>query len=266
MKQRLTESPDQLKYRDIELNAMSANASTFCVLNKKALVYSYDVTHPMIFNTLKAADNAKQAIEYLKDDVDGEVYPKLTDADLEWYKNNWEGNSANVRRKLQAGRIWENVKIGKKKVTVISFWSKKSTSKEAVNLIKKAYKLKGDIVVEYMDSKIPEVFGKETQKTKEIKSKKHPELSEQEIISILIKSHTKGYSRLTEKEKEVVDEFRGTTADKVAMSTKKWGKTTPAEWNFYKTLGDSYSPDRSPSTRFLVELTKVIDNHLDKNS
>ena len=266
MKQRLTEDPDRLSYGGLNLDHSSPNASTFLVLNKKVLVYSYDVTHPMIFNSLKSLESAKTAKKEMWNDVGARMYPELDDATLKWYKDNWEGHMGKLRQKLQAGRIWEDVKFKKKKITVISFWAKESKVKNAINLIKKAYKLKGDIVVEYIDSTEPEVFGKESKKQKTIKSKKHPELGEQEIINILIKSHVKGYKKLTQTEQEVVNEFRGTTTNKVAQSMKNWGKTTPVEWHFYHTLGDNCIDTRQPSTKFLVELVKVIDNHIDTES
>jgi hypothetical protein len=156
MEPRLTTNPEQLAVGKLSFDAFSPNAATFLVLRQDTLVYSPDVTHPMIFNVLKAAEDAATAIADLKEKVGAKVYPSLNNDTLAWYKANWEGIMGRLRAKLQAGRIWRGVEVGGQLTDVLSFWSNKADTPTAVGLVKAALQLEGRIAVEYIDSEATE--------------------------------------------------------------------------------------------------------------
>ena len=77
-------------------------------------------------------------------------------------------------------------------------------------------------------------------KTKQLQSKLHPNLTHDQILAIIIKSHTAAAQKLTSIERDVVDEFRGTKDRDMQALVKKLtgGWDTIAARNYYSRMSE----------------------------
>jgi len=152
------------------------------------------------------------------------------------------GKHGDLRRTLNAGRLWANIKSGRGRVSAISFWQTRSKlPTHLIDVLIAGAKLRGQVLVEFIDSKAPQIYNKEDDHhTRKLVSKQFPEATEDEIISALVKAHTSPM-KLTVYERKLVDEFRGVDFTRLSKAASK-GFNTPVEAKFYGTIGDSVSP------------------------
>lgn len=256
----ISESPDSLKLDGKTLSHEHPNAMAFSILNKNVVLYTGSGTHPYIFNALKVSENEKDVDKNLKD-FGVKRSKKISKQDFEWYEKNYIGIAGKMRARTNSGRVWKNLNFDGNKISVISFWGKQKDNNDVVDLIVDTLKLNGTIFVEYIDTNVIEYNKMKTDiKTKTLKSKLYPELSEEDIIDILVKAHV-NKSKLNKKEKDVVGEFRGTTAYMIAgRVAKTGGYDTAAEFNAKRTFGDGYI--RRPSNSFVVSLIHEVEEKL----
>lgn len=150
-----------------------------------------------------------------------------------------------------AGRIFllpskEKDASGKSIGFVVAFWnSVKSPSKDKLDQIYRHLNNTefwwGCLGQEDLEKYSAQTKTTDSKQTVKLASKVNPNLSHEEIVQIIIKSHTAPAS-LTADEKKIVAEFRG-QADKIVprsvIAAAKAGYNTAAEFNTKRTIGDS---------------------------
>ena len=141
------------------------------------------------------------------------------------------------RENTQSGRAW--LKLGKKDniIAALSFWARSANVPDkSVRLVIDRWSLNDrEVFVEFVDSLKPTVYSPVERQTVKLHSKIKPELTEKDIMAILVKAHTTPHD-LSDWERKVVDEFRGSKSVH-AMSTA--GFATAAERNMRNRIGDS---------------------------
>lgn len=154
--QRLTISPEWLKIGGLTYNQESLCATTFMILGD--VVVSSGRPHLFIINGLnkmKGAKDLKCARSY-----DISFSAPLGEDELLAYQENWCGVMGEMRRRYKAGRIWSGVPDNTGTlVSVISFWGDRSSTdlRDLANLMR-AFAIEGEVWVEWIDSKAPELF------------------------------------------------------------------------------------------------------------
>lgn len=152
-----------------------------------------------------------------------------------------------ARMKTRAGRVWANIPVkdlGNKKFDFVVFWANQKDIKPSdVKAAHDAFKLHNTVLWGCSDSEDFNVYGGSSKlaqqsKTKQLYSKLHPNLTHEQILSIIIKSHTA--QKLTSVERDVVDEFRGTKDRDTQALVKKLtgGYDTPAARNYYSRMSE----------------------------
>lgn len=260
---RLTETPDLIRLgKKAVADHLHATAWAFSVINNRLVAFT-GRTHPFIFNALKivadpeAATVSQQSTlarggpAEVYDDFSVQFSPKKPGPeDLRWYKENRSQDMGENRRLTKSGRVWKAIKLENGDVvSAISFWEvQSSVGNKIIELIAQAFKLKGTIYVEFLDSKQPHPFvpGEETKPvaTKELKSARHPHLTSAQIVDILVKGHVSPFD-LTGIEKNVVDEFRGVP---VHIPKLPPGVNSLAQLNAMRTVGESLGFTGAPVT------------------
>lgn len=155
-----------------------------------------------------------------------------------------------ARMKTRAGRVWTNIPVKafrNKKFDFVTFWAKQNDIKMSdVKDVHDAFKLKNSILWVCSDSENFNSYGgghttnATPSKTKQLQSKLHPNLTHDQILAIIIKSHTAAAQKLTSIERDVVDEFRGTKDRDMQALVKKLtgGWDTIAARNYYSRMSE----------------------------
>lgn len=91
---------------------------------------------------------------------DVRFYPRQpADPDLAWFISGAPREVGAMRALTTSGRVWKNVKVRGKKVSVISFWvSQQEITECTLESIVNAHALAGRILVEFIDSKAPKDY------------------------------------------------------------------------------------------------------------
>ena len=257
-------SPDRLFFDGENYNYDLGKAFSFLGENGDILAYTNE-THPIIFSSFEKLAGAlgivpfpstmsylkyqydgfkpSQSKKLLKDDGVG-YFGKLNKEDLKFFAEVQKSSAmGDTRKTTKSGRIWDNIpsKSVGKKLSIIAFWCGESEVTEKIlEDLKANFKL-GEIYWAAMDSKNFNAHVDEFVKTSEgnrkiFKSRIYPQLSHDDIVDILIRAHTSGFS-ITPAEKRVVWEFRGTDPSEVRKLTG--GFDTPAEYNYYSRMSES---------------------------
>ncbi len=240
---RITESPEHIRLGKIVAEYDHPHAICYAVVNN-AVVYSEQETHPVIFNALKRELTSKE----LDKEYDIQVSPTITDDDYAWFDENYVGVMSEMRQRTHAGRAWKDLVTEDGTLSALSFWdTKRNTPQDIVDRVIHALGLDqaDDTFVEFIDSKRPQLVRSKPMDADDNDEPLHcpayPELTEREIIDVLVKSHTDGYSSLNQQEKDIVDWYRGSYGN--AVAAKAGGYDTPAEFNFRKRFGDALCRD-----------------------
>lgn len=264
-------SPDKLEFDGVVKN-FDDNTRPFCFIGENSeligTINHREGTHPYIFSAftkLAAALNIvpfpatmsylksmyantkiKDAKKILKDD--GVAFLGMLDIkNLEYFaKEQKSGMATDTRRNTRAGRIWFSVpcKTLKKDVDVIVFWCREKDLKpDDLKNLKKYFNL-DDFFWSATDSSRFNHFGDNYRETesgeiKELKSKIYPELSHDDIVDILMRSHT-GF-KMTPYEKKVVWEFRGIDPSEIKHVTG--GYPSVAEYKYREKFSESSNGD-----------------------
>jgi hypothetical protein len=230
---RLSESPEIIALGDDEYDYSSPCASAYSIINGK--VVSTRRTHPFIFNALEVMANPtsgpvsgasaraslkRSGAEAFLKDYGITVWPSpLTHEDLRWFSGVFTREMGALRERTQSGRVWTRVPVASKIVAAMSFWARSDeVPDDTVRLVIDRYSLTDrPVYVEFIDSVRPAIYTPVERETRKLKSKIDPELSEEEIMEILVRAHTCPES-LTAKEKAVLREFRGSNSVHAAVT------------------------------------------------
>lgn len=95
----------------------------------------------------------------------------------------------------------------------MSFWINQSDiNKEQIELLRSAFNVTGNLYLEFVNTREPELYDPSNEKKSEeisLQSEILPKLKPNELINLLVKVHTNGYNSLNPLEKKLVDEYRG---------------------------------------------------------
>lgn len=233
-------SPDSIHFDGNSFD-YDQNAEAFSFIGKNGLIVKTELTHPYIFNALKAGLQNPQKLKKIFKDYNVEVCGKISQDDLVYfYDKQKEGAMGQTRINTFSGRIWKSVpsKSSNKNVSVIAFWNRQKDISE--NILKKLKECFGvrDLFWIGSDSKNYNYDGDTytTGDVKELRSKIAPELGHDDIVDILMRAHT-GY-RITPFEKKIVWEFRG--VDPSEWNRVTGGYPSVAEYEYRKKLSEGY--------------------------
>lgn len=245
-------TPDNLKFDGLSIEWSSGFATfTFFGENLDRVAYSQHKTHPFIFNALKGAKNEIEmgsSISELKrhfSDYDVKLAGKPKDEDVVAFisKGQWDQDMGQTRVNTKSGRIWKDIasKTLNQNFDIIVFWcNEKDVTKKELETLQNTFKLKNILYCAIDSHYFNEYSGGDVElpkgesKKREFKSKLFPQLSNADIIRILIKAHTSPLE-LTKLEKKVVDEFRG---EFKRMEKEYGGYASKAEFEYRKKLSE----------------------------
>jgi len=146
---RISQSPELLKIGSKTYNYSSACARTFLFAGK-VVVWSHS-PHIDIINGLMcmSGPSDKKMMKKYGFQISG----KLTQKDLDYFKENWSGTLGDTRRQNKAGRVWLQVPDDNgNAVNVISFWAfRKSTDEEDLQKLYSALEIEGDSWIDWDD-------------------------------------------------------------------------------------------------------------------
>ena len=138
---RISQSPELLKISGKTYDYSSACARTFLFAGK-VVVWSHS-PHIDIINGLMCMSGPcdKKTMKRYGFEISG----KLTQADLDHFRENWSGTLGDTRRQNKAGRAWLQVPDDNGNlVNVISFWAnRESIDDEDLQKLKITLKIKG---------------------------------------------------------------------------------------------------------------------------
>ena len=260
-------SPDMLKF-DGKSYDFDHNTRPFSFIGEDSnligTINNSNGTHPFIFSSFQKIAAALGIIpfpptmSYMAGAYKGTKFkdvPKILKKDnvsylgdlnienIEYFaKQQKSGIGSETRINTRSGRIWFSVPSNtlNKKVNVVVFWCREKKIKpDDLKQLNKLFKLK-EFLWCATDSKNFNYFGDTYKDTpsgeiKELKSKIYPELSHDQIVDILIRSHT-GF-RMTPFEKMVVWELRG--FDPSEIKTITGGYPTRAEYEYRSRFSES---------------------------
>jgi hypothetical protein len=159
-------------------------------------------------------------------------------------KGQWDQDMGQTRVNTKSGRIWKDIasKTLNQNFDIIVFWcNEKDVTKKELETLQNTFKLKNILYCAIDSHYFNEYSGggdvelpKGESKKREFKSKLFPQLSNADIIRILIKAHTSPLE-LTKLEKKVVDEFRG---EFKRMGKEYGGYASKAEFEYRKKLSE----------------------------
>ena len=206
-------------------------------------LYYSNETHPYIFNSLSKISNDSNNYKKILKSYSVQICGNFNQEDLKIYFDSQKSQSmGETRRNTKSGRIWKNIqsKSAGKNVSVVAFWCReKDIDENILKQIKSCFTDK-DIFWIATDSKNFNYYGDTFRDSsdgeiKELKSRIYPELTHDDIVDILMRSHT-GF-RMSPFEKKVVWEFRG--VDPSELKTVTGGYPTVAEYEYRKKLSES---------------------------
>lgn len=233
-------NPDSLKFDGNTYEY--SDGSAFTKVGRAVL--STNATHIFIFNGLREALQQPDDIKHILKSYDVKIFGKLDKSDLDFYNKNQRSQAmGETRIKTQSGRIWKNIKSPtlKKNVSVIAFWCReKDITPEYLQELKTCFKVV-DLLWVASDSANFNYDGdtyrdSSSGQIKELRSKVYPELSHDDIVDILMRSHTGGFN-LTPHEKKVAWEFRG--FDPLEIKQVTGGYPSVAEYGYRKKLSEN---------------------------
>lgn len=146
---RISQSPELLKIAGKTYDFSSACARTFLFAGN-VVAWSYN-PHINIINGLMrmSGPGDKKTMKSYGFQISG----KLTQADLDHFRENWSGTLGDTRRQNKAGRAWLQVPDNKgNAVNVISFWAhRESTGESDIKKLRDALKIQGGTWVDWDD-------------------------------------------------------------------------------------------------------------------
>ena len=255
---RITESPDTLKLDGKKYPFDVPEASAFFFVGDTVAIGD-QTTHQAMFAAIRQLDPARVTDGGGYQSIVAELAQEnpvkhLRDNGVAFYPASGRkqaiqtllpilaetGMHGNRRRKLNAGRMWANVKSTRGRVSAISFWQTRAKlPTHLIDVLVTGAKLRGEILVEFVDSTQPTVYDKGAAP---VRALKYPGFTEDEIIDVLVKAHVSP-SKLTATERKIVDTFRGmdfTQVNRLGKAASK-GFGTPVEAKFFGFVGDSVS-------------------------
>ena len=237
-------SPDTLKIEGIEVDWSQGIAFIFI---GDVILYTYD-THANIFSALKDIDylSVKDINDKLKT-YDIKTSRNLTKDD----KEVWLGkvdllpyrSLSGLRTISYAGRIWKSVDVPNVgKYTCVSFWCDQNviSTSEHLDRLEKCFKIKNPILWEGSDSSNFLLKSEDSEKsdTTQLHSEIAPYLSHEELLDLLIRSHSD--AMMSPFEKRIARQLKGMNPDAVKKVTA--GYPSVAEYNYRSRFSEQYAP------------------------
>lgn len=174
---RITDSPDALKLDGKQHLFNAPEAAAFFFVGDTAVIGA-QTTHQAMFATMRRLDPARAAGGAGYEAIQAELAQESPSRHLrengvvfypaaERSKTVQEllpilartGVHGNRRRRLNAGRLWANIKSPRGLVSAISFWVKRAkVSPHLIDILVAGARLRGKILVEFIDSAETEYY------------------------------------------------------------------------------------------------------------
>lgn len=167
---RLTISPEAIEVDGGRIYHDHPAATAFSIVGET--VASTRRTHPFIFNAIIAVASEAHRNDVQMDAIERkgvmefyrsygvEFAPHSPDPrDLDWFSENYVGETGEMRHRTRSGRVWKDVRVGGKNLTALSFWTARAqTSEQDVARVVAALALETPVWVEFIDSTEPRLW------------------------------------------------------------------------------------------------------------
>lgn len=267
----INSSPDTVRIGGDSFNHTVGLAFTF-LGDDVLLIGRKEVYHANIISAMKKLSSGSVTIPYAKkvlDDHGVRVFGKITENAIKGWGEMLDSleyqSLGKVRAATSCGRIWMDVKIGTNKdvVSLVSFWrSQAQINNNHLELISRAFKVKGEILWEGTDSREFQSYtvGQKDKvsagETRRLRSAIAPHLSHEDLLSILMRAHYD--ARLSPFERRIARELQG--IDPVALKAHTGGYPSAAEYQYRSKFSESFMPLLNNGTYFDAAVKKYLNS------